>query len=70
MSVLLGSSQFVELVIRLFIVFPQAYEVSWPFTWLLSALSVNIGNAIALVQTNIVRKIAYSSVSHDRLVLI
>ncbi len=37
---------------------------------MLSALSVNVGNAIALIQTNIVRKIAYSSVSHDRFVLI
>jgi NADH-quinone oxidoreductase subunit N len=40
-----------------------------PFIWVLSALTMTVGNVIALRQTNIVRMIAYSSVSQGGFVL-
>jgi len=46
-----------------FIAFPAADEVYQPLLWVLSALTMTIGNVIALRQTNMVRMLAYSSVS-------
>jgi NADH-quinone oxidoreductase subunit N len=40
-----------------------------PFIWVLSALSMTVGNVLALRQTNIVRMLAYSSISQGGFIL-
>ena len=40
-----------------------------PFIWVLSALTMTVGNVLALRQTNIVRLLAYSSISQGGFIL-
>ena len=40
-----------------------------PFFWVLAALTMTVGNVLALRQTNIVRMLAYSSVSQGGFIL-
>ncbi|MEM7341564.1 MAG: NADH-quinone oxidoreductase subunit N [Actinomycetota bacterium] len=54
---------FVALVTIVIIAFEQNANVVEPFIWILSALTLTIGNLIALRQTNIVRMLAYSGVA-------
>lgn len=60
---------FVALVTMLYVAFPSAGDVWQPFIWVLSALTMTVGNVVALRQTNIVRMIAYSSISQGGFVL-
>ena len=60
---------FVALVVVLYVAFPQGGDVWQPFIWVLSALTMTVGNVIALRQTNIVRMIAYSSISQGGFVM-
>jgi NADH-quinone oxidoreductase subunit N len=53
----------------LYVAFPQASDVWQPFMWVLAALTMTVGNVVALRQTNIVRMIAYSSISQGGFVL-
>ena len=43
--------------------FPGRDDVVGPMMWILAALSMTVGNVIALRQTNIVRMLAYSGVA-------
>lgn len=60
---------FVALVTMLYVAFPAASGVWEPFIWVLSALTMTVGNLMALRQTNIVRMLAYSSISQGGFVL-
>ena len=60
---------FVGLVLLVYLAFPQARDVYRPFLWVMAALTMTIGNLIALKQTNIVRMLAYSSVSQGGFIL-
>ncbi|MGA1413296.1 MAG: NADH-quinone oxidoreductase subunit N, partial [Ilumatobacteraceae bacterium] len=60
---------FVALVVLLYTAFPLAQDIWQPFIWVLSALTMTIGNVLALKQHNIVRMIAYSSISQGGFVL-
>ncbi len=60
---------FVGLVVLVYLAFPQARDVYRPFLWVMAALTMTIGNLIALKQTNIVRMLAYSSVSQGGFIL-
>ena len=40
-----------------------------PFFWVLAALTMTVGNLLALRQTNIVRMLAYSSISQGGFIL-
>jgi NADH-quinone oxidoreductase subunit N len=60
---------FVALVTLIFVAFPNAQEVYQPFMWVLAALSMTAGNVLALRQTNIVRMLAYSSISQGGFIL-
>ena len=40
-----------------------------PFIWVLAALTMTVGNLVALRQTNIVRMLAYSSISQGGFIL-
>ena len=69
LSVASKAAGFVALILVIFIAFPQADDVYGPLIWVLSALTMTVGNVIALRQTNIVRLLAYSSVSQGGFIL-
>ena len=54
---------FVALLQLVLVAFPARHDVVEPLMWLLAALSMTVGNLIALRQTNIVRMLAYSGVA-------
>ena len=60
---------FVALVLMVYLAFPQATDVYRPFIWVLAALTMTVGNVLALRQTNIVRLLAYSSISQGGFIL-
>ena len=69
LSVASKAAGFVALVVLLYTAFPLAQDIWQPFIWVLSALTMTIGNVLALKQQNIVRMIAYSSISQGGFVL-
>ena len=69
LSVASKAAGFVALVVLLYTAFPQAQDIWQPFIWILSVLTMTIGNVLALKQSNIVRMIAYSSISQGGFVL-
>ena len=54
---------FVALLSILFVAFEGREDVVEPLMWVLAAITMTVGNLIALRQTNIVRLLAYSSVA-------
>ena len=48
---------------------PRADDVDEPLVWAMAALTMTIGNVLALRQTNIVRMLAYSSISQGGFML-
>jgi NADH-quinone oxidoreductase subunit N len=69
LSVASKAAGFVALLLVVYLAFPSADKVYGPLIWVLSALTMTIGNLIALRQTNIVRMLAYSSVSQGGFIL-
>ena len=69
LSVASKAAGFVALILMVYLAFPQASEVYRPFLWVLSALTMTFGNVVALRQTNIVRLLAYSSISQGGFIL-
>jgi NADH-quinone oxidoreductase subunit N len=69
LSVASKAAGFVALILVVFLAFPTADEVYGPLIWVLAALTMTVGNLIALRQTNIVRMLAYSSVSQGGFIL-
>ncbi len=69
LSVASKAAGFVGLVLLVFLAFPQARDVYRPFLWVMAALTMTIGNLVALKQKNIVRMLAYSSVSQGGFIL-
>ena len=53
----------------IYLALPNAADVYQPFIWALAALTMTVGNVLALRQTNIVRMLAYSSVSQGGFIL-
>ncbi len=52
-------------LLRLFVlVFPHLGETLVPVFWALAALSMSLGNIVAIAQRNIKRMLAYSSIAH------
>ena len=60
---------FVGLVLMVFLAFPAASDVYQPFIWVMAALTMSVGNLVALRQSNIVRMLAYSSISQGGFIL-
>ena len=52
-----------------YLAFPHATGVYRPFIWVLAALTMTVGNVLALRQSNIVRLLAYSSISQGGFIL-
>jgi NADH-quinone oxidoreductase subunit N len=69
LSVASKAAGFVGLVSMLFLAMHAADGVYEPFIWILAALTMTVGNVLALRQTNIVRLLAYSSVSQGGFIL-
>ncbi len=69
LSVASKAAGFVALVLLVYIAFPQATDVYRPFIWVMAALTMTFGNVVALRQTNIVRLLAYSSISQGGFIL-
>lgn len=68
-SVASKAAGFVALIVLIFLAFPTADGVYGPLVWVLAALTMTVGNLIALRQDNIVRMLAYSSISQGGFVL-
>ena len=69
LSVASKAAGFVALLQLLFGAFQFRSDVWQPLFWVLAALSMTVGNVIALRQTNIVRMLAYSSVAQGGFIL-
>jgi NADH-quinone oxidoreductase subunit N len=69
LSVASKAAGFVALVTLLYVGFPNARDVYEPMFWALSAITMTVGNVLALRQTNIVRMLAYSSISQGGFML-
>ncbi len=61
----------IAVLIRLFAVaIPELKDSAWILLWVLSFLTMTIGNVVAIAQKNIKRMLAYSSIAHVGYVLI
>lgn len=60
---------FVALLIVVRVAFPTRTDVIEPLLWALSALTMVVGNVIALRQTNLVRMLAYSGIAQAGYIL-
>ena len=69
LSVASKAAGFVAMVIVVFLAFPGSKEVWQPVFWILAALTMTVGNLLALKQTNIVRMLAYSSISQGGFII-
>ena len=69
LSVASKAAGFVALLQLVFVAFPGRNDVWQPFFWVLAALTMTVGNVLALRQTNIVRMLAYSSISQGGFIL-
>lgn len=69
LSVASKAAGFVALVTVVFVAVPGSHEVWQPVFWILSALTMTVGNVMALRQSNIVRMLAYSSVAQGGFIL-
>jgi NADH-quinone oxidoreductase subunit N len=61
---------FVGLLTICYLAFGAVPEIWGPILWVLAALSMTVGNLVALKQTNIVRLLGYSSVAHAGFILV
>jgi NADH-quinone oxidoreductase subunit N len=69
LSVASKAAGFVALIVLVLVGFPAAFKVWQPLFWVLSALTMTIGNLMALRQKNIVRLLAYSSVAQGGFIM-
>ena len=69
LSVASKAGGFVALISMCYLAFPLAKDVWQPFIFVLAALTMTVGNVLALKQTNIVRMLAYSSISQGGFIL-
>jgi NADH-quinone oxidoreductase subunit N len=69
LSVASKAAGFVGLIVLVYLTFPAAVDVYQPFMWVMAALTMTVGNLVALKQKNIVRLLAYSSISQGGFIL-
>jgi NADH-quinone oxidoreductase subunit N len=69
LSVASKAAGFVALVVVVYLAFPGSSDVWQPIFWILAALTMTVGNLLALKQTNIVRMLAYSSISQGGFII-
>jgi NADH-quinone oxidoreductase subunit N len=62
---------FAALMRVLFQAFPASFATEWSsILWLLSILTMTLGNVVAILQTNVKRMLAYSAIAHAGYLLI
>ena len=61
---------FVGLISISYLAFGGVAEIWGPILWLLAAVTMTLGNLVALKQTNVIRMLGYSSVAHAGFVLV
>ena len=64
MAVAVKAAGFAALLRVFLTIFPGAASALTPIAWVLAALTMLVGNILAISQTNIKRLLAYSSISH------
>jgi NADH-quinone oxidoreductase subunit N len=69
LSVASKAAGFVGLIALVYLTFPIASDVYKPMLWVLAALTMTVGNLVALKQKNVVRLLAYSSISQGGFIL-
>jgi NADH-quinone oxidoreductase subunit N len=69
LSVASKAAGFTGLILMVYLAFPAAHNVYQPFMWVMAAATMTMGNLVALKQTNIVRMLAYSSISQGGFIL-
>ncbi len=69
LSVASKAAGFVALVQLVFVGFFGQSDVWAPIFWVLAALTMTVGNLVALRQTNIIRMLAYSSIAQGGFIL-
>jgi NADH-quinone oxidoreductase subunit N len=69
LSVASKAAGFTGLILMVYLAFPAAHDVYQPFMWVMAAATMTMGNLVALKQTNIVRMLAYSSISQGGFIL-
>jgi len=70
LSVASKAAGFVAIMELVFIGFYGRHDVWGPLFWILAALTMTVGNLIALRQTNVVRMLAYSSIAQAGYMLV
>ena len=70
LSVASKAAGFVAMMELVFVGFFGRHDVWAPLFWILAALTMTVGNLVALRQTNVVRMLAYSSVAQAGYMLI
>lgn len=70
LSVASKTGGFVALMELVYVGFLGRHDVFEPLFWILAALTMTVGNLIALRQTNIVRMLAYSSIAQAGYILV
>ena len=70
LSVASKAAGFVALMSLVYVGFLSHFDVWGPAFWVLAALTMTVGNLIALRQTNIVRMLAYSSIAQAGYILV
>ena len=69
MSVAVKAAGFAALMRVLLVIFPSMSENLTPILWALAALTMVVGNVVALAQNNIKRILAYSAIAHAGYIL-
>ena len=70
LSVVSKAAGFVGLLVIAYTAFANARDVWGPALWVLAAVSMTVGNLVALRQTNIVRLLGYSSIAQGGFMLV
>jgi NADH-quinone oxidoreductase subunit N len=70
MSAAVKAAGFVVLIRVLLVAFDGMYETWYPVLWWLAAVTMVVANLIALVQANVKRMLAYSSIAHGGYLLV
>ncbi|MFQ5536555.1 MAG: NADH-quinone oxidoreductase subunit N [Gemmatimonadota bacterium] len=70
MSVAVKAAAFVAFVRVFLVAFDGAYDLWYPVMWWLAAITMVAANLIALVQSNVKRILAYSSIAHAGYLLV
>jgi len=70
LSVVSKAAGFVGLLVLCYIAFAEARQIWGAVLWILAAVSMTVGNLIALKQSNVVRLLGYSSIAQGGFMLV